>query len=136
MKRSEVLNLRKIIEQAAQSLPDETATDAVCLHPVWAIGVSYTAGFKVQHNERLWRCIQTHTSIEGWQPENTASLWEEINETHSGTIDNPIPYNGNMALVNGLYYVQDSVTYHCVRDTVNPVHNALSDLVGIYVDKV
>ena len=128
--------LRRIIETAAQSLTDETALDAICLHPMWSVGVDYEVGFKVRHNDRLFRCVQAHTSIDGWQPDKTPALWEEINETHSGVMDDPIPYNGNMALVNGLYYVQDGVVYRCIRDTVNPVYNALSDLMGIYVEKV
>ena len=28
----------------------------------------------------------------------TASLWEQINEKHSGAMDDPIPYDGNMAM--------------------------------------
>lgn len=31
---------------------------------------------------------------------------------------------------------QDGVTYLCSRDTVNLVYNALSELVGIYVEVV
>ena len=41
-----------------------------------------------------------------------------------------------MALNAGLHYVQDGVVYLCVRDTVNPVHNALAELVGLYVESV
>lgn len=33
-------------------------------------------------------------------------------------------------------YAQDGVIYHCSRDTINPVYNALADLVGIYVEIV
>lgn len=134
MRKSEALHYRGVIEQSVQSVDDNTALTVVNLHPLWAVGVSYAAGFKVQHGGKLWRCIQAHTSQEGWQPENAASLWEQINKTHSGTIDDPIPYDGNMALVNGLYYVQDDVVYLCTRDTVSPVYNALSDLVGVYVE--
>lgn len=126
--------LRPIIETAVQSLSDSEALEAVTLHPAWAIGKDYPAGHKVQRNGRLWRCIQAHTSQEGWEPENAHSLWEGIDETHAGTLADPIPYDGNMALVAGLYYVQDGVVYLCNRDTVNPVHNALVDLVGVYVE--
>ena len=66
--------------------------------------------------------------------ENSASLWEVINETHSGTEDDPIPYDGNMALTAGLYYTQSGVTYLCSRSTGQPVYNALSELVGLYVE--
>ena len=136
MKRSEVLKLRKIIEKAAQSLDDETALEAVTLHPEWASGVDYAVGFKVQRGGKLWRVIQAHTSQTGWEPENAASLWEQINETHAGTIDDPIPYDGNMALTSGLYYIQNNTIYLCNRDTVNPVYNPLADLVGLYVEIV
>lgn len=128
--------LRPIIETAVQSLSDSEALEAVTLHPAWSIGKDYTAGHKVQSNGRLWRCIQPHTSQEGWEPENAASLWEGVDETHAGTLADPIPYEGNMALVAGLYYVQDGVVYLCNRDTVNPVYNALSELVGLYVEMV
>lgn len=136
MTRAEVLRLRSIIETAVQSLSDSEALEAVSLHPAWAIGKDYPAGHKVQRNGRLWRCIQAHTSQTGWEPENAASLWEGIDETHAGTLADPIPYEGNMALVAGLYYVQDGMVYLCNRDTVNPVHNALSELVGLYVEMV
>lgn len=52
-----------------------------------------------------------------------------------GTLDDPIPYSGNMALESGKYYIQDGVAYRCTRDTVNPVYNALADLIGLYVEK-
>jgi hypothetical protein len=64
------------------------------------------------------------------------SMYTEVCETHSGTIDDPIPYSGNMALESGLYYMQDYEIYLCNRDTVNPVFNALSELVGLYVEVV
>ena len=136
MKRSEVLKLRKIIESAVQSLPDETALQAVTLHPEWASNVSYAVGFKAQRGGKLWRVLQEHTSQDGWQPENAASLWEQINEKHSGAMDDPIPYDGNMALESGKHYIQNNVIYLCIRDTVNPVYNALADLVGISVEEV
>ena len=135
MKRSEALNLRKHIENAVQSLPDAAALEAVVLHPVWKAGIAYSAGYKAQHNGRLWRCRQAHTSQEEWEPENVPALWEEICETHDGSLYDPIPYEGSMALVSGKYYSQDGVTYLCNRDTVNPVYNALRELVGIYVEQ-
>lgn len=134
MKMSEVIHLRKVIENAAQSLTDAVALTAITLYPEWSADTAYTAGFKVRRNGKLWRCIQPHTAQVGWEPENAASLWEQINETHAGTMDDPIPYEGNMALTAGLYYMQDYAIYRCIRDTVNPVYNPLTELVGIYVE--
>ena len=127
--------LRPIIEQAAQSLDDRTALSAVALYPAWAAGVDYSTGYKAQHGGRLWRCLQAHTSQADWTPENTPALWTEICETHAGTLTDPIPYSGNMALESGKYYSQSGAVYLCTRDTVNPVYNALADLVGMYVEK-
>lgn len=118
------------------SVDDNTALRMKEFYPAWSAGVSYAAGYKVQDNVRLWRCIQAHTSQAGWEPENVPALWEEICETHDGSLYDPIPYEGNMALVSGKYYSQDGVTYLCNRDTVNPVYNPLRELVGIYVEIV
>lgn len=117
------------------SVDDNTALRMLPFYPEWAAGTTYTVGYKVKRNGKLWRVVQAHTSQIGWEPENAASLWEQINETHSGTVDDPIPYSGNMALTAGLYYVQDWVIYKCTRDTGNPVYHALSELVGLYVEK-
>ena len=71
-----------------------------------------------------------------WERLGLPALWEEICETHDGSLHDPIPYEGSMALENGKYYSQDGVIYLCNRDTVNPVYNPLSELVGIYVEIV
>ena len=136
MTRAKAKQLRQLIEQLAVTLDDETALTGVELFPIWTIDRVYVVGDKVQRNGKLWRCIQAHTSQAGWEPENVASLWTEICESHAGTLEDPIPYNGNMALESGKYYSQNSKIYRCTRDTVNPVYNALSDLVGLYVEKI
>ena len=136
MRKSDALRYRGVIEQAAQSLDDATALTAITLHPAWAEGTAYPEGHKVQCDGRLWRCMQAHTSQPGWEPEHAPSIWEQINETHAGTLTDPIPYSGNMALVAGLHYSQDGVVYLCTRGTGAPVYNAQSDLVGLYVEIV
>ena len=127
---------RLLIAQQINTLEvdDNTALRMLAFYPEWASGTDYTAGFKARRGGKLWRCVQAHTSQDGWEPENAASLWTEICETHDGTIDDPIPYSGNMALESGKYYMQDYVIYRCTRDTINPVYNALADLVGLYVE--
>lgn len=127
---------RLIIAQQINTLTvdDNTALRMVEFYPEWTTDTDYAAGFKVQRGGKLWRVVQAHTSQAGWEPENAASLWTEICETHDGTIDDPIPYSGNMALESGKYYLHDYVIYRCTRDTINPVYNALADLVGIYVE--
>lgn len=129
---------RLLISQQINTLTvdDNTALRMVEFYPAWATDTAYSAGYKVQHGGKLCRCIQAHTSQDGWEPENAPALWERIDETHDGSKYDPIPYDGNMALTAGLYYIQDGVTYLCTRDTGNPVYNALAELVGIYVEAV
>lgn len=124
-----------LIKAQINTIPadDKTALRMKEYYPEWETNIKYTVGFRVRHNEKLYKVLQEHTSQEGWQPDLTPSLWTVINETHSGTIEDPIPYNGNMALENGKYYIQDYVIYLCNRDTINPVYNHLSELVEIYV---
>ena len=105
-------------------------------YPEWKSGVALSVGHKLQYGGRLYRVIQAHTSQDDWTPDAVASLFERIDETHDGSKYDPIPYEGNMALENGKYYVQNGVTYLCNRDTGNPVYHALSELVGLYVEKV
>ena len=116
------------------SVDDATALRMVEFYPAWAAGTAYSADYKVQRSGKLWRCVQAHTAQAGWEPENAASLWTQIDESHAGTQEDPIPYEGNMALESGKYYTQGGVTYRCTRDTVNPVYSALSALVGLYVE--
>lgn len=129
---------RLIIAQQINTLTvdDNTALRMTEFYPEWAADTEYTIGYKVQRNGKLWRCIQAHTSQAGWEPENAASLWTEICESHAGTLEDPIPYSGNMALESGKYYSQDNKVYRCTRDTGNPVYNTLSELVGLYVEEV
>lgn len=123
------------ITNAAQ-VDDNTALRMMGYYPRWQSGQDYAVGYKVQFDGKLWRCRQAHSAIAGWEPPNVASLWEQVCESHTGAEDDPIPYSGNMALVQGLYYVQDGEWYLCTRDTGNPVYHALRDLVGLYVEEV
>lgn len=129
---------KMLIEQQINSLAvdDNTALRMQSFYPEWAENTAYAVGYKVQRNGKLWRVVQAHTSIAPWEPENAVTLWEQINETYAGTIDDAIPYNGNMALESGKYYTQNDAIYLCNRDTVNPVYHALSELVGLYVEEV
>lgn len=126
------------------TVDDQTAYRMLAFYPEWEADTAYTAangkpvGYKAVHGGRLWKLRQEHTSQAGWEPgaTGTESLWEEICETHDGSKYDPIPYNGNMALVAGKYYSQDGVVYRGTRDTGNPVYNQLAELVGLYVERV
>ena len=142
LERSRPLTTSEVLERLIPAqintiaVDDNTALRMMGYYPEWAAGADYTVGYKVQYQDRLWRCRQAHSSIVGWEPPNVASLWEQVCESHTGAEDDPIPYEGNMALVSGLYYIQDGVWYRCIRDTGNPVYHRLEDLVGVYVERL
>ena len=122
------------------ALTDNEALKVKDMYPEWSefINKSLTQGMKVQYDNKLYKVRQEISTVLENQPPSihTASLYEEINETHAGTLEDPIPYNNNMALEEGKYYSQDGVTYLCTRSTGQAVYNNLSELVGIYVEVV
>jgi hypothetical protein len=133
MKRSEALKIRRHLETAVQSLPDEDSLEMVTFYPGWEIGKNYSVDQKLQYNGKLYKVITAHTSQADWTPDITASLFTAIVEHVSGSIDDPIHYEGNMILEEGLYYTQGGVVYICTRDSLIALHNTLADLVGLYV---
>lgn len=70
--------LRKAIVQASVSLPDEVALDAVELYPKWEADTAYEADERIRYEGILYRCIQPHTSQEGWEPPNVPALWARV----------------------------------------------------------
>lgn len=106
------------------------------------VGKTVTQGTKFRATDSedadLYKTIQPELTIQAHYPPGvgTESLYIRIDETHDGTRYDPIPYDGSMALENGKYYIQNDIVYLCNRDTVNPVHNDLSALVGLYVKTI
>ncbi len=145
LKRTDELIQRNIAEMNSLNLSAVDALEVKNWYPVWGETENYregdtiTAGTKMQYGDKLWQALQDHTLMGIYPPSiATASIYKEVTEEDDniGTIDNPIEYNGNMALEEGKYYTQNGFKYLCTRDTINPVYNALADLVGLYVEAV
>lgn len=129
--------LRPLIVKAAQSLEDNISATCPELYDEWdGNGITYSKDYKVRRNGKVYKVITPHTSQTDWMPEVSASLFTVIDEVHAGTLEDPIPYSGNMELFNGKYYIQDDIVYLCNRDTGIAVHNKLSELIDIYVKVV
>ena len=75
MTRAKAKQLRQLIEQLTVTMSDETALTGVELFPMWAIGMAYAAGDRVQHGGILYKCVQAHTSQADWTPDATQALW-------------------------------------------------------------
>lgn len=124
------------IKQAKETATDDVALQGLELYEEWEAGTFYEAGKRVRFGEKLYKCRQAHTAEAQFTPDLIPALWEVINETHSGTIDDPIPYDPNMAVYGGLYYTYDGVLYKCKRDSGNPLYAEPSALIGNYFEVV
>lgn len=71
--------LRKIIEDLAENfLKDSDALENIELFPEWLYGIEYKIDFKVRYQGTLYKCLQTHTAIENWNPVDAPSLWAKV----------------------------------------------------------
>lgn len=61
-------------------------------------------------------------------------LWEVIDVEHAGTLEDPIPYDQTMTVYNGKYYLEEGITYKCVRDSGQPLYATCASLVGNYFE--
>lgn len=105
-------------------------------YPEWsADSVEVKQGERYQYDNLLWEVVQNHTTQELWKPSlETASLWKVVDEEHTGTQEDPIPYNPPMEIFEGKYYTQNKVMYKCTRNSGIPLSHDLSALVGTYVE--
>lgn len=135
------LQLRPVIEKASQSLEDSVALTAVELFPKWKDlvenGAEVEKGFRFQYENKLYRTEQPrYKFVAHYVPgtPGTESLFAIVDEEHAGTLEDPIPYENNMEIYDGLYYSQNGITYLCIRDSGQPLYHDLSLLVGSYVE--
>lgn len=105
-------HLRPYIEEAAASLPDGDALEAVELFPAWQPDTAYALDIRVRYGETLYKCVQAHTSQTGWEPPVTPALWTEVAEP--GTI----PVWRQPTGAQDAYRIGDKVHYPTKDDPV------------------
>lgn len=132
-------SVKLAVNRARTITDDQKALEVKVLYKQWSkqIGKKLEVGEYIQHKDKLYRVLQAHVAQDTWAPGNgTESLFVVIDKDHKGTLDDPIPYTTNMELFANKYYSEDGVLYICTRDSINPLYNKLSELVGIYVNVV
>ena len=110
MTRAKAKQLRKLIEQLAVTLDDETALTGVELFPMWVVGKAYAVSDRAQYNGTLYKCVQAHTSQADWTPEATPALWvvvsiEEYPEWVQPTGAHDAYNTGDKVSYKGKHYV-------------------------------
>lgn len=107
--------LRPVIEKAVDTaLDDETALQSVTLFPAWKAGQEVAKDARYQHGGTLYRCVQAHTTQEGWEPDKTPALWVAVSLDEWPEFVQPTgahdAYNtGDKITWNGAHYI-------CVMD--------------------
>lgn len=142
--------LRAQMEALAQYAPEAEAVKAKSLYPMWSgDSVTYYNGTgaqpqsKARYGDYLYKCLQGHTSQPSWTPDIVPALWAAIDETHAGTIDDPIPAAKGMIYYKDKYYLDpNGKTYLCTRDRDDQPGAGIqlqylpSELVGVYFTEV
>lgn len=134
-------DLKSFIKAARLIVDDDTALVGRELYPVWGENISVSAGDRYQYNDKLYKCVQAHTTQESWTPDLTPALWAVIDVAHTGTIDDPIPASRGMEYVRGLYYIENDVIYLMNRQGMQDGESVTlqyvpSELVGQYFEVV
>ena len=66
------------MDAALAVIPDEDAPDAMVLFRKWEPGMDLVLNQRLQHEGKLYKVIQPHTTQEGWEPDKTPALFVEI----------------------------------------------------------
>jgi hypothetical protein len=129
--------VRGTMERVTKLVPDAEAYDFYYLYNKWEPGRDYATGDKCTRDgeECVFKCKQAHTSQDIYPPEAVPALWQRLNESHSGTILDPIPADLYMEYKAGLYYLENSVLYKCTRDYDGSTGHLPSQLIGHYFEK-
>ena len=69
-----VASLVKLRELAT----DEMSLQVPNLYPKWRTGVFYKTGERIVYEDVLYKVLQPHDSIEGWEPGVAASLFAKV----------------------------------------------------------
>lgn len=125
---------RQKISNVADAVTDEVALANKEVFDEWKLNTEYETGKRVRDNGLLYKCRQGHLSL--YKPSEVPALWEVIDISHAGTIDDPIPYSVGMEIFKDKYYIEDDIKYLCVRDSGQPLHAKAKDLVPHYFEVV
>lgn len=119
--------------KADRAAGTNTITDDIILkstelieYPEWKEDVAYTVGDIITSNGLFYEVKANHTSNAAYPVETTFAYYRLIELTHTGTIDDPIPYPETAGIVvnveSGKYYSYKGAVYLAKADMPNCVY--------------
>lgn len=117
------------------NIPDQTALRMKSYYPAFEEleGQEVPQGFKLTYKGDLWKVRQLHNVSSIYPPSvDTAALYERIEEEYDGTMFDPIPYSGAMAVEEGKFYTFKGILYECIRTSGVPLYAEPAELLGNY----
>lgn len=70
--------IRASMNKVTESLTDEQAVKVLDLYLPWESGTDFAVDDMRRHADKLYRCLQAHTSQADWTPDAVPALWVEI----------------------------------------------------------
>ena len=74
----------------------------------WQPNTPYKTGDLVSYNGKNYKCLQSHTSLPGWEPSNVPALWSEYGGPVAETVADP-----SFSPAEGNYTSAQNVTISC-----------------------
>lgn len=66
------------LKSARLTVGDDTALIGRELYPVWSENISVSVNDRYQYSNKLYKCVQAHTTQADWTPDKTPALWVEV----------------------------------------------------------
>ena len=60
------------------TLDEVTATEHLEVFAQWEPNIAYGVGNLRAYQDKLYKCLQAHTSQENWTPDSVPALWKEV----------------------------------------------------------
>lgn len=70
--------LRKLLENETDNMPDEKITSFPSFVEKWRPGIKYLVGKRLSYDGIVYKVLQEHTSRDGWEPGAAPSLFAKV----------------------------------------------------------
>lgn len=114
---------RVMAVQAAPTMTDDQALTMPDLFPTWEQVLEEAQPLKkdsiINDGGTLYRVVQDNTTPQEGQPphgEGMLAVYRPIDQSHTGTAEDPIPWIYGMDCHEGTYYSYNGKTYLCKQD--------------------